>query len=59
MFVNNIWYLSCNSDFNVENKDVYFLIWFVSECETDIILIQTQEIWHEKSDQECMSQNTQ
>ena len=58
MFVNNVWCLSCNSDFNVENKDVHFFAWFVFECKTDTVLIQTQEIWHEKSDQKCMSQDT-
>ena len=59
MFVNNIWYLLCNSDFNAEDKNVHFSAWFVFECKTDTVLIQTQEVWHEKSDQECMFQDMQ
>ena len=59
MSANNIWCLLCNSDFSVEDKDVYSLIWFVFECETNTVLTQTQEIWHEESDQECMSQDIQ
>ena len=59
MSANNVWYLSCNSDFNAENKDVHFSAWFVSECETDTVSIQTQKIWHEESNQEYMFQNTQ
>ena len=48
-----------NFNFNVENKNIHFSAWFVFECKTDSVLIQTQEIWHEKSDQECVSENTQ
>ena len=59
MSVNNIWHLSCNSDFNAEDKNIHFFTWFVFECETDTVLTQTQEIWHEESDQKCMSQDTQ
>ena len=59
MFVNNVWYLLCNSDFNAEDRDIYLLTWFVSECETDTVLIQTQEVWHEESDQKDMFKNTQ
>ena len=59
MSVNNIWCLLCNSDLSTENRDVHFSAWFVSECKTDIVLIQTQEVWHEESDQKCMSQDTQ
>ena len=55
MSVNNIWHLSCNSDFNAEDRNIHSLTWFVSEYETDTILIQTQEVWHKKSDQEYMS----
>ena len=49
----------CNSDFSAEDRDVHFSAWFVSECETDTVLTQTQEVWHEESDQECMSQDIQ
>ena len=55
MFANNIWYLSCNSDFNIENKNVHSSAWFISKCKTDTVLAQIQEIWHEESDQKCMS----
>ena len=54
MFVNNVWCLLYNSDFNAEDRDVHFSAWFVSEYETDTVLTQTQEVWHEKSDQKCM-----
>ena len=54
MLVNNVWYLSCNSDFSIENRNVHSFAWLVSECETNTVLIQTQEIWHEESDQEYM-----
>ena len=59
MFVNNVWYLLCNSDFSAEDRDIYSLTWFVSECEIDTVLTQTQEVWHEESDQKCMSQDMQ
>ena len=59
MLANSVWYLSCNSDFNAEDRNIHFSAWFVSKCETDTVLTQTQEVWHEKSDQECMSQDTQ
>ena len=59
MLANNVWYLSCNSDFSAENRDIHFSAWFISEYETDTVSIQTQEVWHEESDQECMFQNMQ
>ena len=57
--MNNVWYLLCNSDFSAEDRNIHLSAWFVSECKTDIVSIQTQEIWYEESDQECMSQDTQ
>ena len=57
--MNNIWYLSCNFNINTENRNVHFSAQSVSECETDSILTQTQEIWHEEFDQKCMSENMQ
>ncbi len=57
MLVNNIWYLLYNLNFSAENKNVHFSAQSVSECETDSVLTQTQEIWHKESDQEHMSEN--
>ena len=59
MFVNNVWHLSCDLNFNTEDRNVHSLTWFVSEYKTDTVSIQTQEIWHEESDQECMFQDMQ
>ena len=59
MSANNIWCLLCNFNFSTEDRNIHFSTWFVFECETDTVLTQTQEVWHEKSDQKCMSQNIQ
>ncbi len=50
--MNNIWYLSYNFNLSAENKNIYSSAWSVSECETDSVLTQIQEVWHEESDQE-------
>ena len=49
----------CNFNFSIEDKNVHSSAWFISECKTDTVSIQTQEVWHEESNQEYMSQNTQ
>ena len=55
--MNNIWYLSYNFNLSAENRNVYFSTWSVFEYKNDSVLTQTQEVWHEKSDQEYMSEN--
>ncbi len=44
---------------SVENRNIHSSAWSVSECEIDSVLTQTQEVWHEESDQECVSEDTQ
>jgi len=59
LLVNSVWYLSCNFNLSAENRNIHSSAWSVSECETNSVSIQTQEIWHEESDQEHMSENMQ
>ncbi len=49
----------CNLNLSTEDKDVHTSAWSISEYKTSAILTQTQEVWHEESDQEYMSEDTQ
>ncbi len=59
MPANSIWCLSCNPNLSTEDRDIHIPTQSIPGCKASAISTQTQEVWHEESDQECMFEDTQ